>query len=250
MNRRNDKPWLTPFAALAVVVALGFVLFGRVALEACPPGNSTRPMGSTRVDARPVSPDPVDERAPQAVPRQSAWLGIRVEDGQQSGARIAEVLPGSPAAEAGLRPGDVIIRIDETEISASQTLIRDIGARDAGSKVSVTILRGEKEQTLTVTLGQRPADLYDGFDDAPGLPPATVDLDRRRSPYRHPYDSWRPTYPPYPRYRYYYLPPQPPFRPYGSYYYYYQAPPGVYVRPYYYQYYGWPPRYSYWYYGM
>ena len=59
---------------------------------------------------------------------------------------------GSPAAEAGLRTGDVITKIDDTLITSSDSLVATIRSYRPGDEVEVTYLRDGQEQTTTLEL--------------------------------------------------------------------------------------------------
>jgi len=95
---------------------------------------------------------------------QHAFLGVTSRDGtasdgssQRAGAQIAEVSSGTPAAAAGLKTGDVVIKVDGDGVSSSESLVASIRERSVGDKVSLTILRDGKQQTLTATLAAKPA---------------------------------------------------------------------------------------------
>ncbi|WP_334177948.1 DegQ family serine endoprotease [Pseudoxanthomonas sp.] len=68
------------------------------------------------------------------------------------GALISEVLPGSPAAKAGLDPGDVIRSVNGRAINDSSDLPPIIGAMAPGSKVTLSLLRDGKIKDITVIL--------------------------------------------------------------------------------------------------
>lgn len=68
------------------------------------------------------------------------------------------VTPGGPADKAGLRPGDTITKLDNTVIDSGPTLISEIWQHKPGDHVTLTYLRGGKEHTAQVTLGQRTGD--------------------------------------------------------------------------------------------
>jgi 2-alkenal reductase len=72
------------------------------------------------------------------------------------GALVTRVSPGTPAEEAGIQEGDVILAIDGQEIDAQDALIDVLFAHRPGDTVDVTIQRGDEEITLEVTLGERP----------------------------------------------------------------------------------------------
>jgi serine protease Do len=93
------------------------------------------------------------------------WLGVQIQPVTQEiadslglktagGALIANPQPGSPAAEAGLRSGDVITRVDSDEIKDARDLARHIAAMEPNKSVTLGIIRDGKEQTVKVTLGR------------------------------------------------------------------------------------------------
>lgn len=72
------------------------------------------------------------------------------------GALVGDVEPGGPAAKAGIKRGDVIIRFDGTDIKNNREL-RNLAARaNPGATVKVTVIRDGAERELTVTLAERP----------------------------------------------------------------------------------------------
>jgi putative serine protease PepD len=93
-------------------------------------------------------------------PATHARLGIGVEDAATTqtavqitdGAIVGEVTEGSAAADAGLRTGDVITRVDEQEITSADSLIATVRSYRPGDEVTVTYQRDGEEQTATVTL--------------------------------------------------------------------------------------------------
>jgi serine protease Do len=81
---------------------------------------------------------------------QGAW--IQAADDANPG-----VLPDSPAAKAGLKDGDIITKIGNTKIDATHSLQSLVGKYKVGDKVTMTINRDGKDQTVTVTLEEAPA---------------------------------------------------------------------------------------------
>jgi serine protease Do/serine protease DegQ len=71
----------------------------------------------------------------------------------QQGALISDVEEGTPAAEAGLEPGDVVVRVNDTEIEGSAELRNEIGLRPAGETVRLQVVRDEERRTIDVEIG-------------------------------------------------------------------------------------------------
>ncbi|MEW1680551.1 trypsin-like peptidase domain-containing protein [Streptomyces sp. T12] len=90
---------------------------------------------------------------------------VSLED-TASGAKITDqgvggtepVDPGGPADKAGLRPGDVITKLDDRVIDSGPTLIGEIWTHKPGDEVTLTYERGGKERTTELTLGSRVGD--------------------------------------------------------------------------------------------
>jgi serine protease Do len=68
------------------------------------------------------------------------------------GALIGEVEPGGPADKAGLRAGDVIVAVDQTEVPRSEDLPRIVARHAPGSHVALKVLRERATRSVDVTL--------------------------------------------------------------------------------------------------
>jgi len=79
---------------------------------------------------------------------------------QSSGALVAEVAQASPAEEAGLQQGDIIIGADGKVITSTADLFALDQSKDPGDQVELTVDRGGDLGEVTVTLGERPASAY------------------------------------------------------------------------------------------
>ncbi|MFE0654286.1 trypsin-like peptidase domain-containing protein [Streptomyces sp. NPDC059534] len=77
--------------------------------------------------------------------------GARVGEKGKDGS--ASVTPDGPAAKAGLRPGDVITKVDGQRVHNGEELIVKIRAHRPGDKLELTLTRNGKELTKTLTLG-------------------------------------------------------------------------------------------------
>jgi S1-C subfamily serine protease len=75
----------------------------------------------------------------------------------EHGVILRSVEPGSPAAEAGLQPGDIIVQIGDTDVANVGALLDALRVYNAGQEVQVRYYRGDNEQTGEITLGEQPA---------------------------------------------------------------------------------------------
>jgi len=98
---------------------------------------------------------------------QRSYLGVSIQPvtydlAKQFGAKdthgvvIADVLPNTPAAKAGLKSGDLIVRFDDNEIDNPRELQQVVEMTDAGSKHNLTVLRDGKETSLSIVSETQP----------------------------------------------------------------------------------------------
>lgn len=94
-----------------------------------------------------------------------AYLGVSLEDGgatvngeTRAGAKITKVGSGTPAANAGLREGDVILAVDGHAVGESAALMGYVRQFSAGDQVKFTVARGSNKMEVTVKLVERPDD--------------------------------------------------------------------------------------------
>ena len=88
-------------------------------------------------------------------PPQRGWLGV-TEDSTTDEARIARVVEGSPADLAGLRSGDVILRVGENEVKSFNDLQNEIGRLLPEDEIVIQIRRDGEIEQISVKLGSRP----------------------------------------------------------------------------------------------
>jgi putative serine protease PepD len=91
-----------------------------------------------------------------------AFLGVGLSDTTatadgvtRSGAQVQSVTAGSPAAEAGVREGDVIVAIDGKAVAGAESLTGYVRAYPSGAEVTVTLVRDGASQDVDVTLAVR-----------------------------------------------------------------------------------------------
>jgi S1-C subfamily serine protease len=100
--------------------------------------------------------DVIDELRGGNVPGR-ALLGVSTQPtGVGPGVEVVEVTPGSGAADGGLRVGDVIVAVEDTDITDPTSLGAAIATHRPGATITVTVERNGSTQDVTVTLGTRP----------------------------------------------------------------------------------------------
>jgi serine protease Do len=94
-----------------------------------------------------------------------AYLGVRIEDpspdriaaeGRRPGVRLGVVVQPGPAAEAGLVPGDVILRVDDRPVSSTAELQAAVEFAPIGEPLALTIRRDDAEREVQVTPTELP----------------------------------------------------------------------------------------------
>jgi serine protease Do len=93
------------------------------------------------------------------------------------------IVPGGGAAKAGLEPGDVLVTIDGRAIKDGDDLVADISARKIGTTIKLGYLRGGKQNTATVAIGDRAktyADIAGGPGDDDNTAPPEIDAGQNK----------------------------------------------------------------------
>lgn len=127
------------------------------------------------------------------------WLGVVIQEvdkdlaesfglSKAAGALVAQVVPDSPAEEAGFQTGDVILTFDGKDIRMSSDLPHHVGRVKPGSSVRVMIMRNGTRKTLRVTIGTldssagvMPARAKPGVVDSSRLGVTVASVDDQRS---------------------------------------------------------------------
>lgn len=143
------------------------------------PGTPSAPPPAPR-KVEPAPPRPVPPLAP--APRKSrGFMGVMPADlapeelkplGIDHGVRVAQVVEGGPADDAGLRTGDVILSVDGKAVASSQEVPPLVQAAGAGATLRVEFLRKGRKRMTEVVLGAHPEDVPGGAPPAPAAPPA------------------------------------------------------------------------------
>jgi serine protease Do len=124
--------------------------------------------------------DTVNQVLPQLEAKgkvERAWIGVGVgnlpEDKSKMfypadyGALVGRAEPNSPAAKAGLIPGDVITAIDGKKVENAAGLIREVNKYAAGKTVALSVSRQGQQKTIPVTLDKMPDKLAAGGPQEP-----------------------------------------------------------------------------------
>jgi putative serine protease PepD len=85
-----------------------------------------------------------------------AYLGVAI-DATASTAKIASVKAATPAAQAGLKAGDVVTAVDGTSIASGDDLTRAIDSHKPGDTITLKYRRGGSEHTVDLKLAARPS---------------------------------------------------------------------------------------------
>ena len=104
------------------------------------------------------------------------WLGVSIQNvtpeaaeaqglGDRRGAQVADVQSSSPASEAGIRRGDVILGVNGNEVNSSRDLTQRVGSLLVGSTNEFEVYRDGKIQKISVSIGERPQDPDSAFSE-------------------------------------------------------------------------------------
>jgi len=92
--------------------------------------------------------------AGEKVGENPVWLGVKA-DIDAKNCRLGDITPDSPAEEAGLKAGDVIVRFGGKEVGSYDDMVKLLRHKKPGDKVDLEVKRKDETLDLTVTLGKR-----------------------------------------------------------------------------------------------
>lgn len=157
-----------------------------------PPKESSAPEAAPKKERpkRPETPDPARNAGKPSPKKPGAaeptemrtWLGIsthpvdpslreHLEIPEGFGIQVVEVMPDSPAAKAGLRSNDVLIRLDDQRLISPEHLSILVRSMKLGDTVSLTLIRKGREETVEVVLDEAEENLFGPMDPGAGPMP-------------------------------------------------------------------------------
>ena len=95
------------------------------------------------------------------------WIGVEVQDisaelaesfklSNLRGTLIAGVLRGGPADRAGIKPGDILVSVESSQVLDSTSMLNLVAALEPGKQATLKILRNRDERLVKVNVGKRP----------------------------------------------------------------------------------------------
>src|SRR3989449_7302579 len=121
------------------------------------------------------------------------WLGIGIQEvtaelatkfgiKESDGVLVNDVFENEPAARAGLKPGDIIAKVDGRRVETPSALSRSVAGLAPGTKVELEIIRNGDRRPLTVDLGERKEEtIVASIPSPPPQPEVRLGLKDRKS---------------------------------------------------------------------
>ncbi len=110
--------------------------------------------------------------------KNTGWVGVELDMSSGEGAEIVKVVEGSPAEEAGIQVGDVLLAISGIELKEENTekLRAARAEKKPGSSVSWSMSRNDEHRELAITLAPMPADILARYIGNHMMEHATVEV--------------------------------------------------------------------------
>jgi S1-C subfamily serine protease len=175
---------LTALLGLLVVVALAIGWAGTAAYAALRSGDLAAPLRAAAAWAdqadgeAAIGTDDVKSAANDLKSAADGIVVIRTALGgpsamalpREPGILVVGVLPDSPAAKAGLKRGDILLKVDDKEVDGPAELVAAVEGRAAGETVKLTVRHGDEERVLSATAGAEGTVPFLGLVPAGGGP--------------------------------------------------------------------------------
>jgi membrane-associated protease RseP (regulator of RpoE activity) len=141
------KPFTMICLATAAVPLAGAFLLAQGAGERSPVRSA--PVVLAMQESRPAGA----EAAPRGQLAHIGWVGVMLQDNNGHGVKVQGVFPGGPAAFAGVRVGDVLVRIGGTDVNSTQDAESAIERLAPQQSSTLSVERAKKATELKVTAG-------------------------------------------------------------------------------------------------
>ena len=89
------------------------------------------------------------------MPSPGVWIGVYLENAADGGVQVIGLVPGGPADRAGVRSGDVLLRVGEVSVLDLEALNELLRTMKPGQRTEFRLLRGGTMQTVPLQLGDR-----------------------------------------------------------------------------------------------
>jgi predicted metalloprotease with PDZ domain len=135
------KKFTTTCLAGAAIVGIGAYLLAQ---------SRTQPTEASRASRLLAMQEPASQAKPRGTPLASvSWIGVMLED--HEGVRVKAIFPAGPAAFSGVRVGDVLLKVDTTNVDSTNAAEVAIERLVPGQAIALTIRRHGKTVELKVT---------------------------------------------------------------------------------------------------
>jgi len=125
---------------------------GNVGIGFAIPADTARSIAERLIARRPIERGYMGAALQDISPDAAAALGLS----EPKGALVASVTPGGPAAVAGLKPGDAILKVDGRDMENAEAVTRAVTGKRPGDRIALELFRTDQRLRLELTLVARP----------------------------------------------------------------------------------------------
>jgi len=125
---------------------------GNVGIGFAIPADTARSIAERLIARRPIERGYMGAALQDISPDAAAALGLS----EPKGALVASVTPGGPAAVAGLKPGDAILKVDGRDMEDAEAVTRAVTGKRPGDPIALELFRTGQRLRLELTLVARP----------------------------------------------------------------------------------------------
>jgi C-terminal processing protease CtpA/Prc len=110
--------------------------------------------------------------------KNTGWVGVELEMESEKGPEVTKVVEGSPAEEAGIQPGDILVAINGIEVNDEngEKLQAARAGMGPGTSVTWSMARDDMDRKVAITLAPMPADILARYIGNHMLEHATVEV--------------------------------------------------------------------------